>query len=241
MAWERPGGVRSGSPTGVNPTIPTPDRPNAAHLQKGLAMRTDEENRETLAAIQQILFPDGDPEHEWDGNTIERVSETLTNAGWGEPYSGHPIANAGDHDWNESLFLFQFGDMGGCTWLYVWGSDAGSALEEASEWLDDNAPGRLVKVGRNEFFEAALELGINEPAFTWYDDAERWSLGKEWEQIREKAETDLTLVGGHTQLKNGDYLNSAEWHVNDVLVGTDEYRATKAESALLSVRYVRRR
>lgn len=33
--------------------------------------------------ILEILYPEGDPDHEWEGDTIELVAEVLSNYGFG--------------------------------------------------------------------------------------------------------------------------------------------------------------
>lgn len=113
-----------------------------------------------------------------------------------------PIANEpGDGD---ECFRFYFGAYGE-TKLDVFADHLEDALEIAFEWLDDNAPGHLVQLGKAEWKEAAEELGLDPES----DDDEIQ------DRIREHAETDLTVCG-HTQLKNGHAILSFEWGVNEL-------------------------
>lgn len=121
-----------------------------------------------------------------------------------------------------NLFLFSFGAYGD-TQLYVWADYLDSALEVAAEWLDDNAPGRLVKLGEDELKEAAEDLGVQ-----WKRDWPDWE-DEEFQSVVEQAEADLTMVGGHTQLKHGDYLLSHELGVSDV-TGEREYQGVLVRS-----------
>ena len=40
-----------------------------------------EELIEIVRAVQNTLWPDGDPDHEWDAETIEAVARVLSDAG----------------------------------------------------------------------------------------------------------------------------------------------------------------
>lgn len=125
------------------------------------------------------------------------------------PEVKHPIANPSDC--GKDLFEFRFGAYG-CTHLYVWGEHLEEALEEAFEWLDENAPVHLVSNERlTELYkEAAEELGFD--PYTTEED--------ECDQITTRAEADLTICS-HTTLYNGAALNSSEWYVNEITDTSD--------------------
>lgn len=123
-----------------------------------------------------------------------------------------PIANEpGDGD---DCFRFSFGAYGS-TVLDVFADRLEDALEQAFEWLDDNAPGHLVEIGEAELRESALELGLD------YDAANQEAIDSgsfrdgDFAKIVEHAETDLTQCG-HTTLKHGQYLLSWEWGVSEL-------------------------
>lgn len=113
---------------------------------------------------------------------------------------------------NPSQFAFSFGAYG-WTKVRVWAErdcfDA--AFEIAVEWLDDNAPGLLVS--HSEFAEllkeAAGELGFD------YDQAAVDHESEQFQAMLEHAEQDLTIIG-HTSLKNGSYIASHEWTVDEI-------------------------
>lgn len=116
-----------------------------------------------------------------------------------------PFANEPDD--GTSAFEFQFGAYGE-TKVRVYADHLEDALEVAVEWLDDNAPGHLVKVGSEEIAESAKELGI----VLEVDDYE----SEAFQKALAHAEMDLTHAGGHTTMKHGEYLRSWEWHVNEI-------------------------
>jgi len=121
-----------------------------------------------------------------------------------------PIANEpGDGD---DCFRFYFGAYGS-TLLDVFADHLEDALEQAFEWLDDNAPGHLVNVGETELKESAEELGYDyaQAVQSAQDGIEDETL----EAIREHAEQDLTQCS-HTTLKHGQYLLSWEWGVSEL-------------------------
>lgn len=135
------------------------------------------------------------------------------------PKAEHPIANPSDASDDKSLFEFQFGAYGD-DHVYVWADDIEDALEEAFEWLDENAPGHLVPHLRMQelYREAADELGLRHDT---QDEDER-------DRIMTRAEVDLTICG-HTTLENGAALNSSEWYVDEITDGDDVYLASRAQ------------
>lgn len=107
---------------------------------------------------------------------------------------------------NDSGFLFSFGAYGD-THVAVLADSLEDALEEALEWLDDNAPGLLSTVGPDDYAAAARELGAAwEPEETADADTAR---------VVERAETDMTMVS-HTTLKNGNCIPSWEWTAREL-------------------------
>jgi len=116
-----------------------------------------------------------------------------------------PCANEAED--GSSRFRFQFGAYG-WTKVDVFADSMDDAFEVAVEWLDDNAPGHLVSIGEAELHAAAEELGLV------YLPELAWST-KDQEAIIAHAEQDLTLIG-HTQLKNGQYVLSHEWHCDEL-------------------------
>lgn len=103
----------------------------------------------------------------------------------------------------ERLYRFNFGAYGS-TVLDVFADELESAFEIAVEWLDDNAPGHLVKLEESDYIEAAKELHL-----AW--DPENYDT-LDMLKIIERAEADLTSIG-HTTLKNGQFGASYEWTV----------------------------
>jgi hypothetical protein len=101
----------------------------------------------------------------------------------------------------EACFRFAFGAYGE-TKVDVFADSDEDALEVAAEWLDDNAPGHLVRIGEAELAESAKELGVIWPAGD--DSAEQ-------DAVMAHAETDLTCIGGHTRMEHGEYVRSHEW------------------------------
>lgn len=125
----------------------------------------------------------------------------------------------------DSGWLFHFGAYGdthvailGC------GLSLEDALEEAFEWLDDNAPGLL---SRCDYEGAAKDLGLGPD---WADSETAI------EQVTSAAETDMTMCG-HTTLKNGDCIPSWEWSVTEIgptdlaqLIAEQEAREDESEA-----------
>lgn len=107
-------------------------------------------------------------------------------------------------------FLFSFGAYG-TTNLVVLAVHLEDALEEALEWLDDNAPGHLSTIGPAEYEEAAKELGLN-----WRDAAHDAMSEADMARVTELAEAGMTMVS-HTTLKHGNCIPSWEWHARELL------------------------
>jgi len=107
---------------------------------------------------------------------------------------------------NPSQFRFSFGAYG-WTKVRVWAKagDYDSALEIASEWLDDHAPGHLIRLTKKDWKEAAEELGL---------DADTEDENEQ-EEIRTLAEADLIVIG-HTTLKHGQYIAAWECQVEEI-------------------------
>lgn len=114
------------------------------------------------------------------------------------------VGSPGCKRYSENLYLMWAGYG---TKLFVWADSFESAFEEMVEWLDDNAPGCLTRINWDE---AAQDAGYE----SWAD-AEAKLDEDELEELRQSAESDLTVVG-HTTLTNGDAIASYEWGGNDV-------------------------
>jgi hypothetical protein len=89
-------------------------------------------------------------------------------------------------------FLFSFGAYGS-THVLVYGRSLDDALDEAIDWLVDNAPGHLMDEQVAEAYREAIAAGKSE------------------EEAAEEAETDMTC-GGNC----GHYIASWEWFVSEV-------------------------
>jgi len=103
-----------------------------------------------------------------------------------------------------SQFRFIFGAYG-WTKVRVWADSYEDAFEIASEWLDDHAPGHLIRLTKEDWKEAADELGLDPET---EDENEQ-------EEIRTKAEADLIVIG-HTTLKHGQYIAAWECQVQEI-------------------------
>ena len=192
---------------------------------------TDQEFRDRIAGEVERLL--GDPskartaliryEEIWysgDARTAtpNQIAEQVVSAYRASPgpqlkpntSTNHPIANSGDVDSWDGLWLFQFGAYGS-TNVYVWADGLESAFEEAVEWLDDNAPGLLTTVGDEDYRNAAEELG------------KEWDPSDPDEEVMQAAEADMTMIG-HTTLQNGNAVPSWEWHVAEVVKGSSEWK-----------------
>lgn len=116
-------------------------------------------------------------------------------------------------------FRFGFGAYG-CTVLYVLKEHLEDALEEALEWLDDNAPGVLSTVGPDDYKRAAQELGV-----TW--EPEEMSDADTY-RVVQAAEADMVMVT-HTTLKNGNCIPAWEVSYDEL----DASTLATARSALI--------
>lgn len=122
------------------------------------------------------------------------------------------IANPHDFATWENLYHFRFGAYG-TTHVLVYAHGLEDGLEEAAGWLETNAPGHLVTIGRDEFEASRRELAeeMNVPAEDVSD-----------EDIQQHAEADLTYT-------ESGYLVSHEWYANDA--SPDVEKACYAECA----------
>lgn len=103
--------------------------------------------------------------------------------------NGVNIVNPSDHDWCRKRYLFAFGAYG-WTRCLVWANSLDDALDEAVDWLVDNAPGLLCDDAVADEYRLARAEGLDEDA------------------ARERATLDTTCAGNA-----GNYLNSWEWSV----------------------------
>lgn len=124
-----------------------------------------------------------------------------------------PIANAAEVEFQDQLFRMWYGPFGGT--VYIWADSFESAFEELVEWLDENAPGFLVKIEEAELREAADDLNVK-----WKKSWPDWD-DPLFQRVVEHAESDLTIIG-HTTLEHGQYIPSEDWGGDDV-TDDDEY------------------
>ncbi len=108
------------------------------------------------------------------------------------------LVNPSQHDgWMRThTYVFYFGAYGD-TKLMVWGDSLDSALDEAIDWLVDNAPGHIVDVAE-EYERLCEEYG----PLLLTDEVRQ--------QLQEEAEVDTTC-GGNC----GNRINSWEWSVQE--------------------------
>jgi hypothetical protein len=99
------------------------------------------------------------------------------------------LVNPDDKSWTSHRYILCFGAYG-WTRLMVWANHLDGALDEAIDWIADNAPGLLANDEVQEAYEAAIAEGKSE------------------EEAAEEAEEDTTR-GGNC----GHYLNSWEWGI----------------------------
>jgi hypothetical protein len=99
------------------------------------------------------------------------------------------IVNANDSDWTKHNYVLSFGAYGELR-LLVWANSLEDALDEAIDWLVDNAPGHIVDDQVNEAYEAAIAEGKSE------------------DEAHEEAEVDTTS-GGNC----GNHILSHEWAI----------------------------
>ncbi len=89
-------------------------------------------------------------------------------------------------------FLFSFGAYGS-THVLVYGRSLDDALDEAIDWLVDNAPGHLMDDQVAEAYQEAIARGLGE------------------DEAIEEAEMDMTCGGNSCH-----YIDSWEWWVSEV-------------------------
>ncbi len=104
--------------------------------------------------------------------------------------------NGSDRDWTHHRYILCFGAYG-WTRLMVWANSLDDALDEAVDWLADNAPGLLCDDEVNEEFKRLKE-----------EDGQQLLPFKTDEQLWEEVTIDTTCAGNC-----GHYLNSAEWGI----------------------------
>lgn len=97
--------------------------------------------------------------------------------------------NGSARSWAWRRYILAFGPYG-WTRLMVWANSLDDALDEAVDWLAENAPGLLANDQVREAFEEAKAEGLD-------DDA-----------AHERATEDVTCAGNH-----GDYIPSHEWFI----------------------------
>jgi hypothetical protein len=102
------------------------------------------------------------------------------------------IANWNDRHFTKNRYMFFFGAYG-ATRVLVFASDLDAALDEAVDWLVDNAPGHIVTDMVNDAYKEAVEQGLSE------------------EKAIEWAEQD-TLCAGNC----GDYVLSYECRFSEI-------------------------
>jgi hypothetical protein len=69
--------------------------------------------------------------------------------------------NSSDRDWTRQRFVLWFG-VCGSTHLLVWANHLEDALDEAIDWLADNAPGLLCDEQVQEAYDRAISEGKSE-------------------------------------------------------------------------------
>jgi len=111
------------------------------------------------------------------------------------------ILNPTDRDWTKHRYILWF-DACGSTRIMIWANGLDSAIDEAVDYLADNAPGLLADADVFEEYNRLIANGMSE------------------EEAQEGAEIDTTCAGNF-----GHYLNSGEWGI----VAEDPSRATVKE------------
>lgn len=111
----------------------------------------------------------------------------------------HPL-NGSDRAWARHRYILAFGEPGSTrpARLMVWANSLERALDDAADWLAENAPGLLCDAEVSEAYEAAKAAGMSE------DEACEESL------------VDVTVAGS-----GGHFIHSEWWTV----VATDPTRA----------------
>lgn len=97
------------------------------------------------------------------------------------------IVNPTDRSWTRNRWILWFGQN---TRLMVWGNSLDVALDEAIDWIADNAPGLLADDAVAAEYAAAMAEGLTE------------------EEAIERAEADTTIGGNY-----GHYVHSWEWGI----------------------------
>jgi len=100
------------------------------------------------------------------------------------------LVNPNDRSWTRDRYVLWFGSYG-TTYLMVWGNGLEAALEEATDWIVEHAPGLLRDDAAQEAYGAAI------------------AEGKTPEEAQEEAEIDMTVMG-HSGIH---YLDSWEWGI----------------------------
>lgn len=125
------------------------------------------------------------------------------------------------YNFKSNLYHFAFGAYGG-THLLVWGGNMDDALEEAADWLAENAPGYLMKHGSEEMDELYKEACENHGVvWTGFKSEINQRL---MSAICQDVEADLTYT-------EAGWLTSYEWWVNGTtgLLRTRALRASEFE------------
>lgn len=99
------------------------------------------------------------------------------------------IINPNDRDWTRHRYILAFGAIG-TTHCLVYANSIDDALDEAIDWLADNAPGHLADDQVAEAYNEAIAEGLSE------------------EQADDRAYVDIT-VGGN----DGHAILSWEWFI----------------------------
>lgn len=118
------------------------------------------------------------------------MSRQLRRGEEGSEYANAIVfVNPNDKDWTEHRYVLWFGAYG-WTRLCVWANSLEDGLDEAVDWIEENAPGLLCDDAVNEAYNDAL------------------AQGKSVEEAAEIAEVDTTCAGNHCV-----HLNSSEWGI----------------------------
>ena len=111
------------------------------------------------------------------------------------------VVNPNDKNWCRHSYLLWFGQCG-ATFLLVYSNDLDSALEDAADWLAENAPGHLVS--HEEHTELCKEA-CDDAGLTWPPPSD-WCNDNAYVSAIESAEADLTYT-------ESGYLTSYEWGI----------------------------
>ena len=111
------------------------------------------------------------------------------------------VANASNKSWTRHRYILWFGACG-ATYVLVYANSLDDALEEAADWLADNAPGHLTTHSSGELKDLYTE-SLND----WRQEHEgEPSEEDEW-RIQEDATADLTYT-------EAGWLTSYEWGIS---------------------------